>query len=221
MSRLKNNDMSRIVFFKMFNVVCFFFLCHNLMAQKELLKDLEWSIFAGPNISTVVERWSREIPFFASPPRPFYTLNYLGGLGVRKKLKPSLSIGSRIFYEKIADAAWEFNGERSEYNLDFISLGVLGIWSPTASKKAHILFGPSAYFSINKADAILFQLNGRLKWSLSLGTEIQMDERMALQIVFMHGISGYAGKAFNTNLGGSYSLPHSFQFSLSFLLNNK
>lgn len=212
--------MSRINFVKLVIVISFSFLCHNIVAQKEMISDLEWSVFAGPNITTVAKRWNQEIPFFGFPPRPFYTINYMGGLDVRKNIQPKLSIGSRIFYEKIADAERAFNGTRSEFDLDFISLGIFGVWSPTESKKARLVFGPSAYFAINNSDVILFRLDQRLKWSLNLGTEIQIVERIALQIFYMQGISGYTGKAFNTN-AGSYSLPHSFQFTLSYLINKK
>ena len=163
-----------------------FILFSNTICNAQ--KGIQWRVFGGSNATIVIENFYDRVAFFASPPRPYYSINYFGGVEAIKPMNDWLDISLGLNYEKISSSPLGFAKRKDPiHNYDFLAFTLSGKIQPIKKRNISLIFGLNQYFNINFA----FARRVQREWPLAamMGFEFRINNSFHVSFRTLQALS--------------------------------
>jgi len=194
----------------------FILIWSSLLGQKHY----DINVFAGPNITNVIDRNNTVPASFAFPPRAFHTINYLGGIEVIRKFDNSKFISSSLFYERIRTTGTRFNfpSRVTDDDLHYLALSLGYAFLPLKGSQLKLDIGSSLYYAINRRFGTTFS-GRRSLWGAYSSIEFPLSDSLFFRLRTFYGITNINRSSISTTDPVIRTTrPYSFQFTLGYHL---
>lgn len=158
---------------KTFIILIFQFI---LIPLSNCQSSYQYFFFGGPSITNVHNFWYGERLFLISPPRPYYELNFHGGMGVQRALNKKLDLRLCLGFERKGAAQTGFNKENDSF-ADFVILPASVFYRPTRSEMVKLELGLSSNMLIHEKN-LFGEAFRTFEFASVLGVELKITKSL-------------------------------------------